>query len=148
MQILQNKVKHQASEVLDFSSLMSQDLVPTRHGPVKDQPGFSQSLQIPGTAGLGLGKDSMRAPGSSFLPRSARRWQPGSEAIVLMDLRFPVPLGNIRALRAVEDHNSSSALNRCSALYNMCVHIHICTHRIQKGHTHPYTQGRIDCSEN
>lgn len=66
MQTLQN-MKHQASERLDFKSLMSQDLVPIRHGPDKHQPAFSQSFQIPGMDGLELGRDSMQAHGSSLV---------------------------------------------------------------------------------
>lgn len=66
MLTLQN-MKHQDSEVLDFKSFMSQTLVPIRHGPDKDQTAFSQSFQIPGMDGLELGRDSMQAPGSSFM---------------------------------------------------------------------------------
>lgn len=67
MQTLQN-MKHRASEALDFKSFVSQALVPIRHGPDKDQPAFSQSFQIPGMDRLELGRDSVQAPESSFLP--------------------------------------------------------------------------------
>lgn len=77
-----------------------------------------------------------------------RRWPPSSVMVVLMGPSFSWPAENIRAHRAVEDPNNSSPLNRCSALYDVCIYIQICTHCIQKGHMYSYTQRHIDCSEN
>lgn len=78
----------------------------------------------------------------------ARCHHPGLVAVVLMGPSSSCPVGNIRALGAVEDPNNSSPLNRRSALYSICGHIHIRRHHLQKGNMYSYTQKHSDCSEN
>lgn len=119
MQTIQHMVKHQASEGLNFSCFMSQYLVPTRNNPAKDQTGLSQSLQV----GWGWVKTQSKLQGAlsphahGGLPANCQ--QLGSAMVLLVAPSFSCPIGNIRALRVVEDPNNSSSLNRCVSSSNI-----------------------------